>query len=424
MKKIFRFFSLGIVTTVVAAGAAFAQDPCADADGQTALYTKFTDSYSKTAIPDREATIETGKQFLEKYGACEAVKEQVDYMKGAIPKLEEQLVKIKAAAEERKLFGRFDAGINSDNPDEVYAAGKEILAKYPGNLNIIVPMAVIGMYQSNPANNFKYSDSALQYGNDALSKLQSGAQLTKKNKAGEETVGALKFEYTRQNAIDELTYGIANLTYFAKKDKKTALPLLYTLSQSAGSYKTDPRIYGMIGDYYIEQGGPIGEQIAAKIEEQKKPDEAVDIKEAREKEIKGLVALFNGYTERALDAYSRAYKAAKDDTPARKAYKDNLYKIMQGLYKRRFEKDTGLDAFVATMVAKPFPNPTSEVQPVADPDPVTTTTTTGAAVVTKPVSDATPKTAASDQAAVVTPSPVAAAKAPAKKPAAKKRGTR
>lgn len=439
MKTIFRFLSLGaVLTAFVAVGttASYAQEACADVDGQTAIYTKFTELYPKTAIADREATIEAGKQFLEKYGSCDSVKEQADYLKGAIPKLEETLKKIKEGIERKKRYDRFDAGINSDNADEIYAAGKDILAKEPDNVNIMVPMGVVGTYQSNSANNYKYANDGIQYANMALSKIQGGWAFTKKNK-GVPSVGALKYEYTKQEVIDELTYSLAYLNYYGKKDKKTAVPHYYELSQSSGRYKEDPRIYGTIGDYYVEQGSPIGEDIAKKIAARGKDDPA-EVLAQKEAEIKTQIALFNGYTERALDAYSRAHKAAKSDTPAAKAYKDNLYKIMQGLYKRRFDKDAGLDAYVASTLAKPFPNPTSEVTPVSDPEPATTTTTTTvqptkpattgqpvkaapATAVTKPVSDAKPK--ASTPAKTPSATTVAVKTKPlAKKPVAKKKG--
>ena len=53
--------------------------------------------------------IEKAKQFLEKYGACEALKEQVDYFKSAVPKLEETVKKIEEGEALRSLFARFDA---------------------------------------------------------------------------------------------------------------------------------------------------------------------------------------------------------------------------------------------------------------------------------------------------------------------------
>jgi len=151
------------------------------------------------------------------------------------------------------------------------------------------------------------------------------------------------------------------------------VPIYYELSQSALA-KDDPRIYGAIGDYYIAEGAPIGDEIAKLIQQIK---DATDekVKEDLDTQVKAKIAMFNGYTERALDAYSRAHNVAKSDTPTAKAYKDNLYKIMQGLYKRRFEKDAGLDQYVSTTLSKPFPNPTTPVTPISDPEPTTTTGT-------------------------------------------------
>jgi hypothetical protein len=422
MKTIFRLSGLGLLLAAIAGGSAVvasAQDPCADADGQTALYTKFTDLYSKTSLADRKETVNVAKQFLEKYGACEAVQEQAVYLKGAIPKFEEIIAKMEKDAKMRTMFQRFDAAINSDNNDELYAAGRDILADQPDNINIIVPMAVAGYYNSSSANNFKYADEGIRYANLALNKIKSGAKFTKKNAKGEETVGALKYEYTRPNVINELNFTVAYLTYFGKKDKKAAIPMFYELSQNGGVYRDDPRVYGAIGDYYIEQGAPLGEQIAALIKKQtENKDESEEVKDAREVEIKKLVALFNGYTERALDAYTRAHKVARSDTPAAKAYKDNLYKMIQSLYKRRFEKETGLDAYIATTLARPMPNPASEVMPVEDPEPTTTTTTTGTAVVKPlPVAEAPAPKPAETVVASASPKvkPVVKKAAPAKR---------
>lgn len=435
MKTIFRFLGLGLVSTAVAAAgttASYAQDVCADVDGQTAAYTKFTDLYPKKAVADQKAAIEAGKQFLEKYGACETLKVQNDYLKDAVPKMEAQVKKVEEGAASSALFKRFDDAVISDNADAIYTSGKEILAKDPENLNIIVPLGVVGMYRSTKENNYKYAADGISYSNTALSKIKSGAPFNKTNKAGVEVVGALKYEYTKPNAIDELTYSLAYLNYYGKNDKKTALPLYYELSQSNGVYKNDPRIYGTLGDYYIEQGAPIGEQIAIEIAA-RKPEDTPEVLAQKEASIKAKIAQFNAYTERALDAYGRAHKVAKSDTPAAKAYKDNLYKNMQALYKRRFEKDAGLDAYIAASVAKPMPNPTSAVTPIADPEPATPTTTTGApattspaAVVTKPMASAS-KPSADEAKAVTTPAAVTTAmkvKPAGKKPVTKKKGTR
>jgi len=396
MKTIFRISGLAVLTAAfvgVGATATFAQDNCADADGQAATYAKFTELYPKTDLPTREEALSTAKSFVEKYGACEPVKEQNDYFKKAIPAMEAAIAKIKEAQWLKERFDRFDAGIKANNADDVYAAGKEILSKQPENINIIIPMGVIGSYQSTAANNYKYTDDGLRFANLALSKIKAGVTFPKPGGKA----GAFQFEYTKPEAENELNYAIAYLSYYGKKDKTTALPLYYQLSQNA-PFKDDPRIYGTIGDYYVEQRKPLAEQIRLKIAEQQKEGEAVEVKEAREDEIKKLVALFNGYNERILDAYGRAYKVTKD-TPANKAYRDNLYKIMADVYKSRFDKDTGLDAYISQAVAKPFPNPTSEVTPVTDPDPAKATTSTTTGPSTAAAANTTAGTAAAKPAA-------------------------
>ena len=405
MKRVFRFSGIALLAAAFVGGGAVtasAQDACADADAQGALYGEFTALYPKTDIASRKAAIEKAKQFLEKYGACEALKEQNDYFKKALPAMEDAVKKIEEGQELGRLFKRFDDAVAQDpaasKPAEVYTVGKEILAKQPDNINIIVAMGLVGAAQSTAANNYQYSNDGLQYANMALSKLKGGAKLTKKNPKGEEVVGVYWTERTRPDALADLNYAVAYLNYFGKKDKTTALPLFYELAQT--THKDNPLIYGIIGDYYVEQRKPIAEQIRLKIEEQRKAETPEERKIALEDEIKQQVAIFNGYNERILDAYGRAYKSTKD-TPANKAYRDNLYKIMQGVYKSRFDKDTGLDAYISSTVTKPFPNPTSTVTPVTDPEPVKTTTSGAsaaaepAAAATKPVANG--KTAATNK---------------------------
>lgn len=377
MKKVFRFSGIALLAAAFAgagATATLAQDPCGDADGQAATYTKFTELYPKTDLASRKEALSTAKSFLEKYGACEPVKEQNDYFKSAIPAMEKAIKDIETAEKLKTLFARFDKGIQGNNADEVFSAGKEILAVQPDNINIIVPMGVVGAYQSNASNNFKYADDGLRYANLALSKINGGAEFTKPGGKA----GAFQYEFTKPEALNELKFAIAYLNYYGKKDKTAALPLYYELTQSGGAFKEDPRIYGTIGDYYVEQQKPVAEQIRVKIAEQQAAGTTEERKLALEEEIKQQVALFNGYNERILDAYGRAYKVTKD-TPANKAYRDTLYKIMQDVYKRRFDKDTGLDAYIASTVTKPFPNPTTEVQPVSTDAATTNTTTSGAA---------------------------------------------
>jgi hypothetical protein len=420
MKTIFRFLSLAVVFAGLGASAAFAQDACADVDGQTAVYTKFTELYNKTALADRRSAIDTGKQFLEKYGACgEALKDQIDFVKAQTTRLEGVVSKQAGAEEMKAMFARFDASITGEKYDESYAAGKEILAKQPDNLNIMIPLGQIGLYQSYNKN-YKYNEDTLRYAQQALTVLKSGKELPKKNKAGVPVAGAFQFECAKEDCINDLNYAIGYINYYAKDNKKAALPYYYDLTQTGGKYKTEPRVFATVGNYYVDDAKRIGSEIEALITKQKAA--ATDEEKATiDTEIKAKIALFKGYTERSLDAYSRAYKVAKDDTPENKTYKASLYTILKDLYQKRFEKTDGLDAYIAATANKPLPTPTSEVTPVSDPEPAKTTGTAAPAAAatpapTKPVATTKPSAAVASTAV-----PAATTAAPVKKPVAVKK---
>lgn len=420
MKTIFRFAGSGmLLAAVIALGSmvTFAQDAaatpspaCADVDGQTAVYTKFTGIYNKKDVAEMKNALATGKEFLEKYGACETLKEQTDFVKPHVARLEKAIPAAEKQATFGPLFTRFDAGIgtetgpNAKSPDEVYAAGKEILAKQPENaIHFMIPLALAGHYEMYFKNNPKYANDALQYSQTALSQIKSGqAQPRKDEKNGKELYGFLKYSLSKDDAISELTYAVGHLTYYAKKDKKAALPYFYELSQGSGVFKSEPRVYTTIGSFYVDEAAPLGTEIAELIKKQQDPAGTPEEKEAREKVIKEKVALFNGYAERALDAFGRAHAFAKSDTPENKKFKDGLYQQLQTLYNSRFGKKDGLDTYIAAAVTKPMPNPTSPVTPVADPEPATTTTTTGT---TAPAPAAAAKTAVNGSKTPVPPKP-------------------
>src|SRR5687767_161459 len=341
-----------------------------------------------------ESALAAGKEFLEKYGACESLKEQVDFVRPHVGRIEKALPGVRKAGQLSPLFKRFDAAIIADNGDEIYASGREILALDPDNINIIVPLGVAGLYQSYN-NNPKYAEDTIRYAKLALDKLKGGMAATKKNKAGVDVYGALKYEFTKEQAIDELSYSVANLTFYAKKDKKGALPLYYEIAQGNGKYKDDPRVYQTIGSHFGSEVIRLAGEVKKLIDEQKA--KATDEEKlAMEPKIKEAIGLLNGTAERAMEYYSRAYRLAKSDTPAAKTYKDSLYKDLTILYEGRFNKKDGLDAYISSAASKPLPNPTSPVTPVLDPEPTTTNTTSAKPAATAPAS-AKPAGAATGQ---------------------------
>ncbi|HKP68289.1 MAG TPA: hypothetical protein VJV05_03330 [Pyrinomonadaceae bacterium] len=398
MKTIFRFMGTGVMAAALMAAAAtltFGQDPpvsCADVDGHNALYTKFTEVYAKKTVPEMESALTTGKEYLEKYGSCEAFKEQVDFVKPHVARIEKALPAAKEGAALKPHFDKFDAGLKAGNADDVISAGNQILNVKKDDMNIAFTMALVSAEKSTPENKFKYADESIRLSNMVATRLKGGWEFDRKYndgpKKGSPYIGV--GVYNRDNrdaAINNLQFNVAYLSFYGKKDYKTALPVYYELSQSPLS-KDDPRIYGAIGEYYVNEGAPIGDEIAKLIQQLK---DATDdkVKADLDTQVKSKIAMFNGYLERAIDAFGRAHSVAKAGP-----YKDGLYKQLGILYKRRTDKDAGLDAFISSMISKPFPNPTTPVTPVADPEPTTTTTTTTAvpasAAPTKPMSDSAP----------------------------------
>lgn len=440
MKKVFRFFVSGTLLTMLTAAAAttsFAQNPCEDFDGINELDGKIRTNYPKNETVKIAA--EAGKQYLEKYGSCEVVKEFADWVKGQMPQWEKRARDYEEFVYLKSRYDRFDASIKSQKYDDAYVAGSDILSKQPDNLNIMVPLGVIGLWESY-RNNYKFNDQAVKYAKEAIAKLAAGAEATKKNPKGEGVYGVFQFEMTKEDAISEMTLAIGYINYWVKKDKKAGLPYYYEVSQIPGKYQSDPRIYQTIASFYIDDATRLGTEIGTLIAEQSKTQgtDSEEEKLRKETEIKARIALFNGYAERAIDALGRAHKVAPGSTPAEKAYKGDIYKLMEEWYKRRFEKTDGLDVWVSTAVSKPMPNPASEVQPVSDPEvnttENTTTTTTGnpatgvgsnskpVSAVDKPVqSVVTPEKSA---AKADTAAPAVRPRVVAKRVASRKRGTR
>lgn len=379
MKTIFRFLSVAMLFAAVVSST-LAQDtpaaaPAGDVCNEPAAeqqYNKFVAGYKGKTDAEVKEAISTGKGFLEKYGSCANWKEQVDFVRPQVERLEKLT---KSLALDAK-FKEFDDAVKAENTEKIYSIGKELLAAQPENLNVMVTMGLAGGKAVAKKDN-RFNDDTVRYANMALPlvKAATSDKLCKPDgKGGKicDRVGAYQYEDTRENTISKLTYMPGYINYYGKNDKKGAMPVFYDTVQLAGTHKDAAYIYNAIGEYYIESRAPLGTEIQDLIKKLEAAPAAE--KEAIDQQIKPKVALFNGYTERALDAFGRAHKAAKVDTPQGKEFKAAVYKTIQGLYEQRFEKKEGVDAWIATATARPLPNPTSAVTPVEDPAPTTTTT--------------------------------------------------
>lgn len=373
MRKLIRISNVGLLAAIFAVGgtAAFAQDPCTDADSQTKLGDQFRAEFADKTIPGRKKAISTGKSFLEKFGTCESTKELTAYLNTQLPKMEEAVKKMEDAEAEKKLIDRFNAALTAKNWDEVYVTGKEALQKYGEKYrDAELVLGSIGLDETAKTPSVvKWNDQTLQFAKQAIAGLESGKAYP--------SFGVAPFKYkSKEDALGWMNYTIGYIYFFDKKDKKQGLSFLYKASQAASDTKNNPVIYQSIGSYYFDEVRRLAAEVT-ELEKKQDPAATEEAQKALVDQIKAKVALVNGNAEAAIDAYARALTAAKT-APDRykKDYTDSLTKTMQDLYNVRFGKMDGFDTFVANIVKKPMPNPSNPVAPIADPDTTTTNTST------------------------------------------------
>ena len=399
MKTIFRLFNLAALMAVIAAGAAvsFAQDPCADTAGQEALSNKVRELYAKTDMPSQAAKIEAGKQYMEKYGACtaDAIKEFNAYLTPNLPKWEAAYAKAKEQQEIDALVAKFNTALTAKNWDDVYASGKELLNRRPDEFRAVeLVLGTIGLDETANNKNKKWNDDTIKYAKMSIADLESGKTF--------KTFGVNPgFMYkSKDDALGWMNYTVGYLLYFDKNNKKEALSYLYKASQSTSETRNNPVLYQTIGSYYFDDVRTLANEVQELIKAQD-PNATPEIQKQQVDAIKAKVAMVNGTSEAAIDAYARAYLIAKKDTKKFPAtYTDSLYKTLQDLYNVRFGKTEGVDAWIAGVERKPMPNPLLPVTPISDPDPTapadsTSGSTTAPATTpatTKPAPAAAPKT--------------------------------
>jgi hypothetical protein len=370
MKTIFRSVILGLlIAALLALGAvaSFAQDPCTDADGMTKMSEDFNKLFPDKSVEGRKKAIDVGKQFLEKYGSCEAGKDLAEYLKKNIPVMETALKNQQAQAEENALVARFNTALKASNWDEVYASGKDVLAKYPDKYrDVEILLGLIGLDETGKTPRVtKWNDDTLRYAKMSIADINSGKTFSK-------DFGVAPFAHkTKDEALAELNYAIGYILMYDKANKKEAVTYLFKAAQLTSDIKNNPVLYQAIGSMYFDDVKKLAAEVDAMAKAQN-PADPEDVAKQKVDAIKAKVAMVNGTAEAAIDAYARAWKLAKDNPKMNKAYVDDLYKTLQSLYNVRFGKAEGLDAFIATTVAKPLRDPSSPVTPISDPEPATT----------------------------------------------------
>lgn len=371
MKTFKKITTAAMMSAVIALGAVAGSaqaNPCEDTETKTKLYDEFQANF-RGNIEARKKAIAAGEQYIEKFGSCEADKQYVDYFKGAIPGMKDRNKKEEEEMAKQARYVRFDNAVKDKNFDEVYAVGKEILQFEPNQLDLMIVLGSIGYDESIDNNNFKYNADTIRFARMAIAAMESGKTST--------NYGLFGWTYkTKDNAIGEMNLSIGYITAAVDKNRKEALSNLFKATASTASTSKNPVPYEQIGFYYFDELNKMIDEVKVLEKDQKDTDTEEEAKTKAEN-IRAKVALLNGVAERAIDAFARAHNLA---TTA--AYKAQLKKNAEQAYQLRFERTTGFDSWVAASVAKPFPNPLSPVQPVAEPSP------TGSVATAQPVVEA------------------------------------
>lgn len=409
MKTVVRSLIFGMLLVLAMAGGVMAQDkPCLDDEGK-ALDAEFRAKFDKKERATREEAVAAGKKFLAKYGECPESADFATYLKSALPQMEDRIEREKKAEALKKLEDRFFAGLTAKNWDEVYAAGKALLSENADKYRpaeLVLGSIGLDETQKNPRIT-KYNDDTLMYAKMALADIEAGKKF--------EPWGFAPFAYkNKEDAIGWLNYTIGYILAFDKNNKREGATYLFKATQVASDTVGIAEVYRVIGSYYVDEMNKRIEELQALVAAQS-PTDTEEVKAQKIAAIKEKQGLINGTVERALDAYGRAHAIAKKD-PKNKQFAESLYTRLQDLYKIRFNKLDGLDAWVTTAVSKPMTDPRTAIAPVLDPEP-----SAAAEQPASPVTTVNIDTKGSSESASAAVQP---AKTPAKRPAPKKKGTR
>ncbi|MEO6588347.1 MAG: hypothetical protein ABIP06_03375 [Pyrinomonadaceae bacterium] len=399
MNKFLRVLGLGLMIATFAF-AGFAQEPTRES-----VYKKYTDNFEGPEATKLQMAIDAAKEYIAKFNTDDDAA-QVTYFKEAIPTLEQAIAKAgegKVAKDEydawytqlKNVVTTFNQANTSKNWTEAYNVGKQAIDKQfkyldkgplssetvkGQKLDIAIGLAAMGFDRA-----VEKDDT---FNNDATTYLKSAIQQLEAGQAAKTTFGkAVGYDLeSKDNALGLLNYYLGYIMYYRQKKEPEALPYLYKSTQTKSSSQDISDIYRVIGFNYYNKLAELDKDRLAKIEANNKEDNS---------ETLALLAQEKGYADRGVDAYARALKIAMNNPKATQDYKTGLRASLEELYKFRYDKTDGVDAYLSNIMSKPFPNPATPIQPVVEQTTTTTTTTsttTPTTPSTKPTTTMTTKT--------------------------------
>ncbi|HEY8563697.1 MAG TPA: hypothetical protein VIL74_25180 [Pyrinomonadaceae bacterium] len=421
MKTLFKTLVLGTVLTAVGAVSAFAQDGTELEN----LFNQYKEQ-KKAACGQRGTALETAKKIIAFSTSTDPKiqeiatlnKEVIDYVKKDSDKIaKEDPVCVRNNAYNEAYKAKDWAKFTSVSKEIIAAEGNSPLAT-----DVMLTLVSVGYDRAAVDKVDTYNADTINYAKQAIQRLESGATSQTGNYGVFLPFKTKEFPDGKTNALNWMNYivGWINYNRLGATDpgkKKEGLVYLYKSTLVNGENKKDHTIYTNIGDYYFDQ--------AASLDEEYRKIRAAN-NNTETDEAKAKIALARGYADRSIDAFGRARQIAKQNNKPQIA--DAITKRLGELYRFRFNiaataPTPDLEKYVSDLVAKPMPDPSTDVTPVVETAPTTATTTSSTTTTTPSPNAAT--TGATKAATTTTP--VSNTTTPAKKPATpvtKKKGTR
>ena len=357
MKTMKKFFVIGATVALLALPVAATnlikvsdnnvQEQC-KTEEKDAWYAEFLKIYKN----DQAKAFELAKKYL----ACppvgevtEAQQKIIDFLKKWSTAYEDGMRKLKLP---QLLY-------NDKKYPEAYALGREILAKEPDNLTVLVHLGANG-YVVAPLKNAQLTAESLDHARKALALLESG-----------KTIDDWSPLAGKDAALAYLNFTIGSLTL--EKEPSVALKNLIKAAQYETPLKKSPFTYAYIAAAY--ETGPYATQSEA-YKKYTGQDETPESKLA--------LANINQVVERMIDGYARAVALAGTD-PQFAEQKKIWLEVLTTWYKYLHNKsDAGLTEYIAGVVAKPLPPEPTPITVLPTPAPAASPTgnTGGAAAPT------------------------------------------
>lgn len=329
MKKMKTFLLIGATvallalpvtaTNLITAADNTAQDQCTQ-ENKDAWYAEFLKIYKNDQAK--------GFELAKKYLACPAAGEVTE----AQQKIIDFLKKWSTAYEEGMLKVTFtDELYNKKNYQKAYDIGKQILAKEPENVRVLVDLGANG-FVLLPLKNAQMNAESLDYARRALQALESG-----------KTVDDWGPLVNKDNAVAYLNFTIGAQSL--EKEPANALKYLIKSAQFETPLKKSPWTYAYIAAAY--ETGAYAKQSDAYKATYGGKDETPESKLA--------LANINQIVDRMIDAYARAVALAANDPQAASIKPQWLDSLTQWYKYRNNNSDAGMNELIASVVTKPLP---------------------------------------------------------------------